>query len=36
MATVTRQPFAPLEGTRLQNLTSVKNRQNGMFCRLAV
>ncbi|RKL25692.1 hypothetical protein BFJ68_g322 [Fusarium oxysporum] len=29
MATVTRQPFAPLDGTRLQTLTSLKNRQNG-------
>jgi len=28
MATVTRQPFAPLDGARLQNLTSLKNRQN--------
>jgi hypothetical protein len=25
-----RQPFAPLNGSRLQNLTSLKNRQNGM------
>jgi hypothetical protein len=25
-----RQPFAPLDGSRLQNLTSIKNRQNGM------
>jgi hypothetical protein len=24
-----RQPFAPLNGSRLQNLTSLKNRQNG-------
>ncbi|KAK0609554.1 hypothetical protein B0T17DRAFT_501435 [Bombardia bombarda] len=31
MAAVTRQPFAPLDGARLQNLTSLKNRQNGMF-----
>ncbi|KAF4998218.1 hypothetical protein FGRMN_3267 [Fusarium graminum] len=30
MATVTRQPFAPLDGSRLQNLTSVKNRQNAL------
>ena len=29
MATVTRQPFAPLDGARLQTLTSLKNRQNG-------
>ncbi|KAL6922818.1 hypothetical protein ACHAPO_008287 [Fusarium lateritium] len=28
MATVTRQPFAPLDGSRLQSLTSIKNRQN--------
>ncbi|KAK6835020.1 hypothetical protein PG987_009714 [Apiospora arundinis] len=28
MATVSRQPFAPLDGTRLQTLTSLKNRQN--------
>ncbi|RGP69002.1 hypothetical protein FSPOR_4979 [Fusarium sporotrichioides] len=28
MATVTRQPFAPLDGSRLQTLTSIKNRQN--------
>jgi hypothetical protein len=26
-----RQPFAPLNGSRLQNLTSLKNRQNGML-----
>ncbi|PVH79598.1 hypothetical protein DL98DRAFT_492661 [Cadophora sp. DSE1049] len=26
----TRQPFAPLNSSRLQNLTSLKNRQNGM------
>ena len=26
-----RQPFAPLDGSRLQNLTSLKNRQNGML-----
>lgn len=31
MATVTRQPFAPLNEARLQNLTSLKNRQNGML-----
>jgi hypothetical protein len=30
MATVTRQPFAPIEGSRLQNLTSLKNRQNAI------
>ncbi|CVL00572.1 uncharacterized protein FMAN_09969 [Fusarium mangiferae] len=30
MATVTRQPFAPLDGTRLQTLTSLKNRQNAL------
>ena len=35
MASVTRQPFAPLDGTRLQNLTSLKNRQNGMLNRPA-
>lgn len=29
MATITRQPFAPLDGSRLQSLTSLKNRQNG-------
>ncbi|TEA17177.1 hypothetical protein C8034_v000275 [Colletotrichum sidae] len=28
MATISRQPFAPLDGVRLQNLTSIKNRQN--------
>ncbi|KAI9149610.1 hypothetical protein HJFPF1_11665 [Paramyrothecium foliicola] len=28
MATISRQPFAPLDGARLQNLTSLKNRQN--------
>ncbi|ODA83576.1 hypothetical protein RJ55_02090 [Drechmeria coniospora] len=28
MAAVTRQPFAPLHGARLHNLTSLKNRQN--------
>lgn len=26
----TRQPFAPLNGSRLQNLTSLKNRQNAI------
>jgi hypothetical protein len=31
MAAVTRQPFAQLDGARLQNLTSIKNRQNGML-----
>ncbi|KAI1450082.1 hypothetical protein F5Y02DRAFT_171921 [Annulohypoxylon stygium] len=30
MATITRQPFAPLDGARLQNLTSLKNRQNAL------
>jgi hypothetical protein len=29
MATITRQPFAPLNEARLQTLTSLKNRQNG-------
>jgi hypothetical protein len=29
MATITRQPFAPLDDARLQTLTSLKNRQNG-------
>ncbi|KAK4082807.1 uncharacterized protein Triagg1_1697 [Trichoderma aggressivum f. europaeum] len=28
MAAITRQPFAPLDGARLQSLTSLKNRQN--------
>ncbi|KAL6879282.1 hypothetical protein J3F83DRAFT_295877 [Trichoderma novae-zelandiae] len=28
MAAVARQPFAPLDGARLQSLTSLKNRQN--------
>ncbi|TLD31527.1 hypothetical protein PspLS_02529 [Pyricularia sp. CBS 133598] len=28
MASTIRQPFAPLDGTRLQGLTSLKNRQN--------
>ncbi|KAL7941788.1 hypothetical protein V8C42DRAFT_333716 [Trichoderma barbatum] len=28
MAAVSRQPFAPLDGARLQSLTSLKNRQN--------
>ncbi|KAK4130381.1 hypothetical protein BT67DRAFT_391284 [Trichocladium antarcticum] len=30
MATLTRQPFAPLDGLRLQSLTSIKNRQNAI------
>ncbi|KAL5606624.1 hypothetical protein BROUX41_003022 [Berkeleyomyces rouxiae] len=30
MATATRQPFAPLDSTRLQTLTSLKNRQNSV------
>ncbi|CCF42342.1 hypothetical protein CH063_12370 [Colletotrichum higginsianum] len=30
MATISRQPFAPLDGARLQNLTSIKNRQNAV------
>ena len=30
MTTVIRQPFAPLDGARLQNLTSLKNRQNAI------
>ncbi|KAL7625260.1 hypothetical protein AAE478_004476 [Parahypoxylon ruwenzoriense] len=30
MAAVTRQPFAPLDGARLQTLTSMKNRQNAL------
>ncbi|KAI5862967.1 hypothetical protein GGS23DRAFT_570357 [Durotheca rogersii] len=30
MATATRQPFAPLDGARLQTLTSLKNRQNAL------
>ncbi|KAF3068944.1 hypothetical protein GL218_08241 [Daldinia childiae] len=30
MATITRQPFAPLDGARLQTLTSLKNRQNAL------
>ncbi|KAK7910723.1 hypothetical protein PG985_013204 [Apiospora marii] len=30
MATLSRQPFAPLDGTRLQTLTSLKNRQNSV------
>jgi hypothetical protein len=30
MATVTRQPFAPLDVARLQTLTSLKNRQNAI------
>lgn len=31
MTTFTRQPFAPLDGARLQTLTSLKNRQNGTW-----
>ncbi|KAI8287552.1 hypothetical protein K4K60_012410 [Colletotrichum sp. SAR11_57] len=30
MATISRQPFAPLDGARLRNLTSIKNRQNAI------
>ncbi|KAI1266571.1 hypothetical protein F5Y18DRAFT_361122 [Xylariaceae sp. FL1019] len=30
MATITRQPFAPLNESRLQTLTSLKNRQNAV------
>jgi hypothetical protein len=30
MASVIRQPFAPLDGARLQTLTSLKNRQNAI------
>ncbi|KAK3686189.1 hypothetical protein B0T22DRAFT_242485 [Podospora appendiculata] len=30
MATVARQPFAPLDGARLQRLTSLKNTQNAI------
>jgi hypothetical protein len=30
MATLSRQPFAPLDGARLKSLASIKNRQNGM------
>ncbi|RBQ82487.1 hypothetical protein VDGD_04978 [Verticillium dahliae] len=30
MATLSRQPFAPLDGARLQNLGSLKNRQNAL------
>ncbi|KAI5924187.1 hypothetical protein F4810DRAFT_149173 [Camillea tinctor] len=30
MAAITRQPFAPLDGVRLQTLTSMKNRQNAL------
>ncbi|KAH7136409.1 hypothetical protein EDB81DRAFT_78685 [Dactylonectria macrodidyma] len=30
MATTVRQPFAPLDGARLQTLTSLKNRQNAV------
>ncbi|KAG9246420.1 hypothetical protein BJ878DRAFT_533244 [Calycina marina] len=31
MVAATRQPFAPINGSRLQNMTSLKNRQNGML-----
>jgi hypothetical protein len=27
----TRQPFGPVDSSRLQSLTSLKNRQNGML-----
>ncbi|KAK4230301.1 hypothetical protein QBC38DRAFT_50955 [Podospora fimiseda] len=30
MATLSRQPFAPLDGARLKSLTSMKNRQNAI------
>ncbi|KAH7369155.1 hypothetical protein B0T11DRAFT_278324 [Plectosphaerella cucumerina] len=30
MSTLSRQPFAPLDGARLQTLTSLKNRQNAI------
>lgn len=30
-----RQPFAPLDGSRLQNLTSLKNRQNALSSALS-
>ncbi|KAK4160592.1 hypothetical protein QBC43DRAFT_112476 [Cladorrhinum sp. PSN259] len=30
MATLSRQPFAPLDGARLKSLTSLKNRQNAI------
>ncbi|KAI1342688.1 hypothetical protein F5Y15DRAFT_312547 [Xylariaceae sp. FL0016] len=30
MTTITRQPFAPLDGARLQTLTSLKNTQNAI------
>ncbi|KAG6009930.1 hypothetical protein E4U21_000701 [Claviceps maximensis] len=30
MASISRQPFAPLDGARLQSLTSWKNRQNAI------
>lgn len=30
MATIARTPFAPLDGARLQTLTSLKNRQNAL------
>ncbi|OAA51433.1 hypothetical protein NOR_00026 [Metarhizium rileyi] len=31
MATLSRQPFAPLDGARLKGLTSLKNRQNAII-----
>jgi len=31
MVATTRQPFAPLDGSRLQHLRNIKNRQNGML-----
>ncbi|KAK3309236.1 uncharacterized protein B0T15DRAFT_134769 [Chaetomium strumarium] len=30
MATVSRQPFAPVDGARLKSLASIKNRQNAL------
>ncbi|KAH6611716.1 hypothetical protein B0J18DRAFT_447577 [Chaetomium sp. MPI-SDFR-AT-0129] len=30
MATISRQPFAPVDGARLKSLASVKNRQNAL------
>ncbi|AEO62214.1 7521f520-e2ab-4362-911c-e4f4eb6bf989 [Thermothielavioides terrestris] len=30
MATLSRQPFAPLDGARLKSLASIKNRQNAL------
>ncbi|KAI1138609.1 hypothetical protein F5Y05DRAFT_44791 [Hypoxylon sp. FL0543] len=36
MATITRQPFAPLDGARLQTLTSLKNQQNALSTTPAV